>query len=74
MNLQMFDNLIIYSTPISAIHFAQVLARIQRLNSPHKKVKISTLFYEGTVEEETLQRHLKKMQKFDNIDELIENY
>ena len=74
LNLQMFDNLIIYSTPISAIHFAQVLARIQRLNSPHKKVKISTLFYEGTVEEETLQRHLKKMQKFDNIDELVENY
>ena len=74
LNLQMFDNLIIYSTPISAINFAQVLARVVRLNSPHKKVKISTLFYEGTVEEETLQRHLKKMEKFSNIDELVENY
>ena len=74
LNLQMFDNLIIYSTPISVIHFAQVLARVVRIGSLHKKVKISTLFYEGTVEEETLQKHLKKMQKFDNIDEMVENY
>lgn len=74
LNLQHFDNLIIYSTPTSAINFAQVLARIQRIGSQFKKVKISTLFYEGSVEEDTLQRHIKKMEKFDNIDKIVEDY
>ena len=74
LNLQMFDNLIIYSTPVSAINFAQVLARVVRIGSLHEKVKISTLFYGGTVEQDTLERHIKKMEKFSNIDEIVENY
>jgi len=74
LNLQHFSNLIIYSTPVSAIAFAQVLARVVRLNSPHKKVNISTLYYDDTIEEDILKKHTAKMAKFSNLDEMIENF
>lgn len=74
LNLQHFDNLIIYSTPVSAINFAQVLARVVRIGSKFKKVNISTLYYDDTIEEDILKKHTAKMAKFDNLDELIENY
>ena len=74
VNLQHFSNLIIYSVPNSAINYAQVLARIVRIGSPYKKVNISTLYYDDTLEEDILRKHAAKMQKFDNLDEIIENY
>ena len=74
LNLQHFDNLIIYSTPVSTINFAQVLSRIVRIGSPHKKVNISTLYYDDTLEEDILKRHQAKMSKFDSLDQIIENY
>jgi len=74
LNLQHFSDLIIYSTPVSAIAFAQVLARVVRIGSLFKKVNISTLYYDDTLEEDILKRHTTKMQKFETLDEIIENY
>ena len=74
VNLQHFNNLIVYSVPNSAINYAQVLARVVRIGSRFKKVNISTLYYDDTLEEDILKRHQAKMSKFSNLDEIIENY